>query len=251
MVSYTLDSIVKEYLVMRGMDSPHEYPRALQAAVSTHKDMQYDVSGVPRVYTGTVEAGNKMTLPSDLIRVSRLGFMDSEGKFIEIYVDNNLVVNPNATYDAVNDTEAVQVNDIKVPIGYSQSDATSMFRNGQIIGRQYGNQGGGIYKYRMDWDRGIAEFSSNVTGQVIIEYLGDPQKIDGKFSVHPFLKDPILKGIHYRMMLFKRSYSPTEKKMAESDYLNAKHHARIRFVSQSVGNLYNAERKTFSQAPKY
>jgi hypothetical protein len=251
MTEYSLDSVVREYLVMRGLDSEHEYPRALQAAVSTHKDLSYDVSGVPKVYLGEVENGNKMTIPQDVIRVIRMGFMDNAGRFVEIFVDNNYVVNVKGTYNSDTDTTAINSNNVGLPIAATSSDVASMVRNGQIIGRQYGTEGGGVYKYRMSWDEGLVEFSSNVSGQVVIEYLGDPNRVDGQYVIHPFLKDPILSGIHYRMMAFKRSYSPTEKQIAKSEYVSEKHKARLRFASQSVGNYYNAARKTFSQTIKY
>ena len=242
MTQYTIDSIVRGYLIDKGQDAMHEYPRALRAAITSLKDLHYDVSGTPKVEVLTVENASKATLPQDVIRVIRLGFSDSSGRFVEIFSDNNLIVNTPTNQNEVNQSEGTVMG------GAFDS---SLFRNGQSIGRWYGNKGGGAYTFRMDWERGLVEFSSNVSGQVIIEYLGDPNKIGAEYLVHPFLVEAIEYGIHYRMMKFKRSYSASEKQMSRNDYLNAKHHARVRFASESMGNMINASRTTLNGSAKY
>lgn len=243
MTQYTLDSIVRGYLIDRGSDSMHEYPRALKAAISTLKDLHYDVSGVPNVEVLTVDESSRATLPQDLVRVIRMGFSDNSGRFIEIYSDNTLIVNGG--------TSNVQATSSGTPFSASPADFSSMFRNGEAIGRWYGNKGGGVYNFRMDWDAGLVEFSSNVSGDVILEYLSDPSKVGAEYVVHPFLEEVIGYGIHYRMMKFKRSYSAGEKQMAYSDYLNAKHHAKVRFASESMGSMINASRTTINGSLKY
>lgn len=240
MTQYTLDSIVRGYLIDKGQDAMHEYPRALRAAITSLKDLHYDVSGTPKVEVLTVENASKATLPQDVIRVIRLGFSDSSGRFVEIFSDNNLIVN----------TPTTEVNQSEGTVMGGAFDS-SLLRNGQSVGRWYGNKGGGAYTFRMDWERGLVEFSSNVSGQVIIEYLGDPNKIGAEYLVHPFLVEAIEYGIHYRMMKFKRSYSAGEKQMSRNDYLNAKHHARVRFASESMGNMINASRTTLNGSAKY
>lgn len=240
MTQYTIDSIVRGYLIDKGQDAMHEYPRALRAAITSLKDLHYDVSGTPKVEVLNVENASKATLPQDVIRVIRLGFSDSSGRFVEIFSDNNLIVN----------TPTSEVNQSEGTVMGGAFDS-SLFRNGQSIGRWYGNKGGGAYTFRMDWERGLVEFSSNVSGQVIIEYLGDPNKIGAEYLVHPFLVEAIEYGIHYRMMKFKRSYSAGEKQMSRNDYLNAKHHARVRFASESMGNMINASRTTLNGSAKY
>ena len=242
MTQYTLDEVVREYLVMKGGDSMHEFPRALQASIRTLKDLTYDVTGVPKVEVLTVESGGRATLPEDVVRVIRMGFISASGRFIEIFVDNTLVVNVDQTVQSAN---------IGLPINPTPVDQAGMFRNGQVIGRQYGNQGGGVYTYRMDWDRGVAEFSSNVGGQIVLEYLADPNRVNGQYLIHPFLVDAIQDGMTWRMGKFKRSISPQETANNHRVYLNSKHQARVRFASESIGNIINTSRKTFNTSAKY
>jgi len=251
MTQYTLDSIVRGYLIDKGQDSMHEYPRTLRAAINTLKDLHYDVSGVPKVEVLEVGDSSRATLPQDVIRVIRLGFADANGRYVEIFTDNSLIVNAQGSYNPTTGSNQVQASNTGAPFSITPTDYASMFRNGQALGRWYGNKGGGAYTYRMDWDRGLVEFSSNVGGQVIIEYLGDPSKVGAEYLVHPFLVEAIEYGTHYRLMKFKRSYSPGERQIARNDYLNAKHHAKVRFASESMGNMINASRTTKNGSAKY
>ena len=241
MTSYTLDSIVREYLIMQGKDAMHEYPRTLQAAISTLKDLNYDVSGVPKVVSLEITDSTRAVLPQDVVRVIRMGFSNQNGEFVEIFSDNKLIIGL--------DDNTISHKEYGYPS--APNTVSDMVRNGEVIGRQYGNVGGSAYKFRMDWDRGLVEFSSNVSGDVILEYLSDPSKVGAQYEVHPFLVDAIQLGLHHRLMKFKRSYAPQEKQIAFRDYLNAKHHAKVRFASESLGSMYNASRKTINQSIKY
>ena len=145
MTQYTIDSIVRGYLIDKGQDAMHEYPRALRAAITSLKDLHYDVSGTPKVEVLTVENASKATLPQDVIRVIRLGFSDSSGRFVEIFSDNNLIVNTPTNQNEVNQSEGTVMG------GAFDS---SLFRNGQSIGRWYGNKGGGAYTFRITSDDG-------------------------------------------------------------------------------------------------
>jgi len=249
MTQYTLDNIIRGYLIAKGNDSLHEYPRALQAAIATLKDLNYDVSGVPNVEVLDVEEGGRATLPQDFIKLLRIGFIASDGTIIEIFSNNKYIVGTEGLFNGT--TNGLQSASIGTPMTVTPTDYASTIRNGQSIGRWYGAEGGSIYQYRLDWDRGVIEFSSNVGGQVILEYLGDPKKVGPEYMVHPFLVDALEYGIHYRMMKFKRSYAAGEKQVAHNEYLNAKHHARVRFASESIASIVNASRRTFNGSAKY
>lgn len=241
MITYSLDSIVREFLVMQGRNDLNNYDRALQAAIRTLKDLHYDVSGVPKVEVIDV-ASTKGEIPQDFIKLIRMGFIDSAGKFVEIYVNNEIVTGV---------TETVQANNSPAPSFLSASDLAPMVRNGRVLGRWYGNAGGGVYSYRLDLNAGVIEFSSNVSGQVIMEYLSDPTKVGAGYEVHPFLIDAIHAGIYYRMIALKPNVPRIEKREAHTTYLNAKHYAKVRFLTESIGNMINTSRKTLSQTAKY
>jgi hypothetical protein len=251
MNTITLDEIVREYMIGEGKESFHDYPRYLQMAARGLKEMNTDVSAVPMVSILEVEDGGRATLPQDLIRPIRIGFAGSDGRFIEIYSDNTLIVGTDGVYSCATDTDNLSGLDQTVPISSNIADLSGSFRNGEVIGRQYGNVGGSVFSYRMDWARGVAEFSSNISGQVVLEYLGDPQKVDGQYIVHPFLIEPILAWLAYSLIRFKKSVSPNEKNYAFQQYVNKKRHARIRFASESIGSIINASRKTFNGSAKF
>lgn len=251
MITTELSDIVKEFLLAKGKDTMHEFPRYLQFAIRGMKDMHFDVSGVPKVEVLDVDMGGRATLPEDIIRIIRMGFINPEGRFVEIFVDDTIVVNAEGKYSCETGENQLNSKEVSIPLFPTPESIANVSRNGQILGRRYGHVGGGVYSYRMDWARGVAEFSSNVNGQIILEYLSDPVKINGKYQVHPFLIEPIMTYMYWSSIRFLRSVSPQEKRIAHQDYLNQKHHARVRFVSESIGNMINASRKTISQTIKY
>lgn len=252
MQTVTLDEIVREYIISEGRDSMHKYPQYLQFAIRGLKELQYDVSGVPKVEVLPVNSLSSVELPQDVIRVMRIGFVDGTGRFVEIYADDTLVVDAEGNYNcSTGSNNALNTNDSYAPIYFTYDDLQNTFRNGQVIGRQYGNAGGGIYSYRVDQNQGVIQFSSNVNGQVILEYLADPNKVNGQFIVHPFLVEPIMAFIAYASVRYNRGVPAGEKQYSFSNYINKKHHANIRFQSESVGSLFNASRKTFNGSAKY
>lgn len=235
---------------MRGQDSMHNYPRFLQAAIQTLKDLTYDASGVPSVATLTVE-NTRVELPQDFVKAIRLGIVDKAGRLVEIYLDKRMAVGAQGTYSSANPNQAVTSQEVGTFLNPTVSDVNATMRNGQELGRQYGNEGGSVFSYNIDYNKGIIELSSNISGQVVLEYLADPTRINGEYQVHPFLEDALQAGMHYRYMKFKTSVPAGEKKFAETDYLNKKHHLKLRLASEGMGSMINNSRKTFSQVPKY
>jgi hypothetical protein len=252
MQTASLDEVVREYIISEGRDSMHKYPQYLQFAIRGLKELQYDVYGVPKVEVLTVDTLSSVTLPQDVIRVIRMGFVDGTGRFVEIYSDNTLVVDAEGNYNcSTGNNETPTVNASGQPLYFTYDDLQNVFRNGQVVGRQYGNAGGGVYSYRVDETRGTIQFSSNVSGQIVLEYLADPNKVNGQFLIHPFLIEPVMAFIYYASMRYNRAFSPGEKQYAFTQYVNKKHHANLRFTSESVGSLINASRKTFNGSAKY
>ena len=249
----TLDSIIREYLIEEGRDNLHEYPRYLQMAIRGLKDLDYDVSGVPRVEVLEIDNLGRATLPSDVVNVYRIGFMNSDKRIVEIFKDERIMVNYDQQYNCTASAYTKNITPVSNPsVSTSPTiDWSNHYRNGEPIGRYYGNEGGGAYSYNIDLNHGVIEFSSNVSGSVIIQYLGDPRKVNGKHRVHPFLVEPIKAWIEYASKRRKPNVSKGEVQFLFNQYVLAKGHAAVRFFSESLGNLYNASRKTFNQSAKY
>lgn len=246
----TLDELVREYNINEGRDSLHNYSMYLTYAIRGLKEMNIDVSGAPTVTVLYPDDMGRAALPSDIIKVMRMGIKDGQGNFAEIYRNENIVIGADGSF-ACTSPDTVIVSTAAIATGATTADLSGHYRNGEQIGRFYGNEGGSIYGYRIDYARGEVQFSSNLNGGIILEYLSAPKKINGKYEIHPFLEEPIMAWIYYSRLRFKNHVSRFEKREAFRDYINKKHHAAYRFVTESSGSMINTSRKTFSQVSKW
>lgn len=245
MQQVSLKNIVQEYLLSEGRDSMHKFPVYLQYAIRGLKSLTYDVSGILKTAELTLNDANSVILPDDTIRIVKIGILNTNQILTEIYRDERLVANPDNS--PASDNVGIRGS---LVANYNGS-LSNLFRNGEPIGRQYGNEGGSVYKYNINYKAGTATFSSNVPNNVYLLYLADPSRVGGEYVVHPFLVEPLLKFIYYASIRFKRNIPRNEKDAAEHDFILAKHHANIQFASESMGSMINASRKTFSQSVKY
>lgn len=243
METVQLEEVVREYLLEDGRDALHKFPQYLQYAINGLRDMHYDVSAQPKLAQCDLSAANSLSIPQDCIKIIKMAILGSNNNLVEIYQDSRMLANPDITSGVTN----------AVPyfIGGNGLRNNNFIQNGEIIGGLYGNEGGGVYNYNIDLQAGTASFSSNVSGPVYIYYLADPQRINGKLVIHPFLREPIKTWIYYDSVRKKRNVSRPEKDMAHNDYVWSKLHARKRFVSASLGEMINESRKTLNQGAKF
>ena len=246
----TLDELVREYNINEGRDSLHNYSMYLTYAIRGLKEMNIDVSGAPTVTVLYPDDMGRAVLPPDMIKVMRMGIKDGQGNFAEIYRNENIVIGTDGSFACTSpDSVIVSYPTIAAPL--TSPDITSHFRNGEQIGRHYGNVGGSVYGYRIDYVKGQIQFTSNLNGGILLEYLSAPKKVNGQYEIHPFLEEPIMAWIYYSRIRFKNHISRFEKREAFRDYINKKHHAGYRFVTESAGSMINTSRKTFSLVSKW
>jgi len=242
----TLDSIVREYILMEGKSTMNGYPRILQFAIQALKDINYDVKGNISYLSEYPENG-VIPIPDDLIKVIRVGFRGENEEFVPIAENHNLVlkVSHDDKGNNVYPFESGGRGD------YNTSEYSQHFSHGESIGRYYGAGGGTVRGYRINEETQNFEFSSNVNGEVVIEYLGDIKRVNGEFTVHPFLVDSIIDYINYAKIRALRGVSPSEKQAYKTLYVNTKNHAIGRFISMGMQDMENAAHKGYMQAPKY
>jgi hypothetical protein len=247
-----LKDVVKEYMLMRGLDSMHMFPKYLQYGISAMRDMHFDVSGVPNAATISLQEGSSaVVLPENLVKLLRVGMVNSEGMIVEIHPTDKLVVGTDGAYSQSNPNRAINATDSYSLGAYSTPDLSTHVTRGEVYGRYYGNEGGSVYKYRLSRSQNVIQFSSNVSGDIVIEYLASPEKVDGQHMVHEFIVNAVHAYIDWASIKFKRNIPANEKVRAHSYYVTEKHNSRVRFMTLTIGNIINESRKTFNQGPKY
>lgn len=253
MKQYTLDTVVREYLFEIGETTEAKYARFLQFGIATLRDMHLDVSGQVKTVILDVDPNLCVAnLPSDFIRHTRLGVIDTAGRFHTMAEDNRLM-SPYKTDDC-GDLEKSSGN-AQEGVGYVSSEWNAdNYRNGEFTGRLFGLGGGGNRNgyYKFDLAKGWIVFSSDFSAtDVCLEYLGDMQQEAFDYIVNPFIVDAIKSGMYLRSIKRDRNITLGEKQLAESDYTKEKGKAVARMNNATLDEWYTALRKSFRLAPKF
>lgn len=248
----TLSDITKGYLIERGQQTLHNFPWYLDLAITGLKQLWWDVNGVPQVAILTVDHLNRASLPKDYISIYRIGFLGADKRLVEIFKDPRIVTNFDQKFDCNSDSYvSPNTQAVRTPDSIGRPNPGTHFRNGEAMGGYFGREGGSKYGYNLDLHNGVIEFSTNVTGDVIIEYISNPKKINGAYQVHPWLEEPIKAWIEWASKRRKDSVGRGEKEQLKRNFYTEKHNAKVKFATQSMGALINASRKTVNQAAKF
>tara|TARA_R110000737_G_scaffold118339_1_gene150835 strand:- start:20522 stop:21934 length:1413 start_codon:yes stop_codon:yes gene_type:complete len=165
------------------------------------------------------------------------------------------------------------------------NDLTNDYNNS--LGRKFG-QGGGQNKngyYRIDKENNSIYFSSDVTGDVIVEYISDgstmiakekskganqiettdengntivstnPEDIGSinqrEFRINVFAVEALMAYIYWQSIQRRRGINMNEKVLARREFYNQKRLAKSRLMSFTIEEALVAGRKGFKQSPKH
>jgi len=247
---YKLDQIVREYIIERGEDTEHSYPRLLQLAVNGLRELNMDISGSNKMVVLSIKDDMTVDLPSDFINYTRIAICGSHGELMSLGHNPNLC-KPRYADDCGNITHKQStVGNHNIPV-YIDNIA-SHYRNGEMVGRFYG-EGGGYNangQYVLDKERGVIQLSSVSAEEIVLEYIADITKIDGSFRVHPYIIETLKAYMAWSSIRRKRAESAQEKELARRDYYNERRIASVRFNSFTMEEAKATIRKAFKLSPK-
>lgn len=252
-MKYKLRKIVEEYLLESlGETTLHKYPRLLQIAISGLREMNTDVEGIIKTVELPVGSNDTVSLPSDFIDYRLIGVCSTDGTIQSLGLNANMCP---PLYDDCGNLIGSPERSQDVPFyGYDNIYSQgSSFRNGESIGRRFG-QGGGYNKfgyYRVWKDRGYITLTNFTGGSIILEYLGDIDTVDENYMVHPYMVEAIKSWIYWKYIQRKPQYSGNEKMMARREYYNQKYLAKKRTNMVNVKELMDAMRKYYGMTPHF
>tara|TARA_R110002167_G_scaffold331706_1_gene538397 strand:+ start:40762 stop:41631 length:870 start_codon:yes stop_codon:yes gene_type:complete len=187
-----------------------------------------------------------IALPHDYINYVRISWVDDNGKLHPLAVDKSYNLaqaylqdhDYNFLYDSegdilqgshIQESGLIASQDLTVDGELSTSyqqrnlpfnvDRSKIFKNG---------------RYRIDKERGIIQFSSDVTGRIIVlDYLSDGlfQRDDADIRINKFAEEAMYAFIYYKLISRKRNVPDREKRRAEKEWFNYKRIAKRRVQS--------------------
>lgn len=250
-----LDEIVREYIIEKGGETEHGFPRYLQLAINGLRELNLDVSGVTK--TVALEIDNDTLtaqLPDDYIKYVKIGVCEPDG-LIHTMGYNPAICLPRGADECGNPKIDLQSTQ---GVGYVGANAftsgiSQHFRNGEIIGRFYGIGGGqnAIGQYRIDKENNQIQFGSvpNLTAAVL-EYIGDISTVGGEHMVHEYVVEALKAYMYWADIRRKRSVGLGEKQMARAEFYNEQRKSTERYNSFTFEEALQALRRSFKLAPK-
>lgn len=257
MVKYRLDDIVKEYLIEIGDSQLNRYARFYQYAVSGIREWNMDMTGIPKIAELEINDNDTVDLPSDYLNYSFIGFC-SGGVIYPLGENNKICLDKK--YDACGaPVSCSSTNDntgsggiIANPISY----IADHFRNGEVMGRFFGLNGGQNTNGYFRIDEGSNQLKlqgliSTIDG-IYMEYIADiAADTDGDFVIHPFMLETLKAWMYWKSIQRDRNFGLGEKQLAENAYKEARRVSRRRIVSKPLSEWYRAIRHGNSASVKF
>lgn len=248
----TIGDIVDEYIIERGYDSRHEFPRLLNMAIRGLKEMNLDVAGEPTFSFLELDSNSTAAIPCGVINILGLYFNDQQFGMLEIVESSSLqptVVRENGEEVRLPADDPDNIGDYYA--GGNYGSTAGNFRVGQFTGGFYKGSQPNPYMYRRNYDTNRLEFSSNVSNPVI-EYLTDAKLVDGKHVVIPVMEDALMWYLHHADNRFKdhKNVSVNTKAYNHRMYLAAKNKVARRLANVTAGNMRAGGRAGYSLTTK-
>ena len=220
----TLDSIVRTYILERGMEW-HDYFKTLVLAQTALKELGRDIDIAINVKADTigVDPTNKILVPLDCVQV------------IGLYVENGDKIAPISRTDTINPLtlnneqgdpirrplqERIYKENISmIDIGYYYN--TRINDKGEYLGRNFGTPSEQPYQ----WQQFGSEIRLDVrinTDCILMVYVTDGLKTTEKNVVHPYAEEAVKAFIDWKWMERGQKKGVWEKRGEKTDYFTEK-----------------------------
>ncbi len=245
MTLYTLDWVVRNYLLKRGY-SLHWYMQTLLHSVDCLVDLYADDLKVVNTRILPVNSYGAVDLPE--------GFNDAVGVFIKagqklqpLTEDNT--INPlnnmgddfaisrwdEPTNTQTTDQSVVQIAGLLNTWFFGFAPYNSI---GEPVGKFFGIGNPTNKTYKIIKERNQIQLSERLsTDHIVLQWIGDGRNSDSISSVESYALATIRAYIDYRLKDFNRSYSRGEVEMAKQEYYNERKRLRSRKSDLTVTAL--------------
>lgn len=247
-----LDEIVREYMIesLGSSQIDNRYARLLQIAITGLKDLYYDRPGLTKFTTITIEDNDTALLPNDYIDYVRIGVCFNGTVFA---LGENANMCP-PEFDDCGNTEICQPHERTGSVADGYFYSWPYTENMQLAGKQWGVGGGnnGIGYYKVWPEHGFISLQARDTqfDSIILEYVADPEEIDGEFMVHEYDVEPIKAWMYWKYYQRNLNVALSQKEEARYAYGREKKKAMQRHGRFSANEFMQAIRAGYKSSPK-
>ncbi len=235
MVLYTLDGIVRNYLLRKGYPM-HNYMQCLVYSAACLRELTLDDLQVVNIKIVTVDPNTgEAPLPNDYVSYVEVGMEAGQGirplveasglSTLPAYTSD--FTQTNYTEGARSSSNSLLVYNYLLPLFWN---TVTWNEYGENIGRLFGwGNGGAVDTFVIDKARNVIITNNRLSvARLIIRYISDGQSADAITQIPAEAYDTINKYIAWQMKENSRSYSEGESERARQMYLNARGILRAR-----------------------
>lgn len=249
----TLQNITNNFMYMQDNDSyvvNVDRNRVVYHAKRAVQELYFDVVNEIIAVELELDPSLIMTLPHDYINYVRISWVDDCGKLHPLAIDNSYNLaqaylqdnDYNFLFDSQGDV--LQGSHVQERQGCRPTFPESFVEDGvdNLVYPYYFESGpfntnlSKIFKngsYKIDKERGIIQFSSDVTGKIIVlEYLSDGlfQREDSAIQIHKFAEEAVYSYVYWMLIRMRRNIKLSDKNEARRDYFNFRRIAKRRIM---------------------
>lgn len=237
-----LFELVNEYIATRTEEDFDKYISREVAdyyAKTGYRDMAHSIGGTPKSILITPNAVNFVPWPSDYLTYTKIGYLDANNVIRtltrndkinfrnEFFTSGSLIVYDSDNVELVATTSSgkSQLN-ATTTASTSSSDVYWNLQDGtRTLGHRLGYAGGANRKGYYRTNQYGIELSSDVTGDIILEYIGD-ETMRANPVIPMAIEEAIKTWIYYQFVASKANVPEREKERAKRTHYNMRRVAK-------------------------
>lgn len=239
----TLEYVVQQFMLFRGEQSLHNFPKYYQMALKGYKELTYDVYGAVKVCIKEIAVNSTVDLPSDYLNYIRIG-VTNENRVAWLGLNTDLVIT--RCDKLIQGNEGAHYN-FGIPPAFGWTGY--QYADGGLYGLGGGNNVFGYYNIDADNDKIL--LSSEVKGSILIEYISSGIDEGGDIFVPVFTEEAILAYLYWRSIVYNPRISAGDKQVAKMDYNGEKSNAVARKNGFTASELLQTLRKNNKATSKF
>jgi hypothetical protein len=232
MVVYTLDSIIRNYLMRRGY-SLHCYIQGLVYGAAGLRELTLDDIQIVNTKLLPIDVNtSEVMLPSDYVNWVEVGCQVGQ-KVRPLVPDDKINSLPTYTSSYTQTTYTQQLQNVQSNNILLYNYLLPLFWNtvtwndyGENIGRLFGwGNSGASDTFKVIKERNVIKVNEDLMlqqGTIVLRYISDGQSADASSQIPSEAYDTLNKYIAWQYKENSRSYSEGEKERARQQYLDAR-----------------------------
>jgi hypothetical protein len=208
-----------------------EYARCYRMAIRGWKELELDITGVPKTVLLTVSCDKTVDLPDNFIKETNVGVLNEKNEIASLTRNDNLISD-------LDDCATVQYDNTDF-LNFEDDERFDQYIYQQSYGRGSYNTIG-EFKIDMGANRIILNPDFKYS-EITVEYLGR-EEFEGEYTIDTRLVDALVAYIRWRYNIGKKGVSFGIAQAMMQEYIREKNNAKFRIKRPTIPDMNQSSR---------